>query len=368
MRIAVLGTRGFPGTQGGVEAHCENLYPKLVKAGCEVAVFTRKPYAKYCPSEFKGVTLIPLTCPKNKFLEAFLHTFKGIFAARKIKPDIIHIHAVGPSLLIPLARCLGFKVIMTNHGPDYERKKWNFLAKTALRWGERAGSIWADDIICISGGIAAAIKRKYNRDAHVIPNGVIIPEAVNTDIMLKKLGLKKERYILAVGRLVPEKGLHDLVEAFGNIKSGLKLVIVGRADHEDRYSLGLKEQARNNPDIILTGFLTGMPLKELYSNAGLFVLPSYYEGLPIVLLEAMSYGLPCVVSDIPANREVGLSEDRFFKPGDIKSLSGKIKEFINKPMSEGEKRSQIKLIAEKYDWTDIAKRTMEVYEKVIAKA
>lgn len=380
MKIAVVGTRGFPHVQGGVEAHCENLYTRMSKRGCEVVVFTRKPYVDITIDTYEGVKLVPLPCPKNKFLESFLHTFYGVFAAKKVHPDIIHVHAVGPALLIPVARLLGLKVVMTNHGPDYQRKKWGKLAKVILKLGESLGSRWADGIICISESIANSIREKYSRDVTVIPNGVTIPEILQTEDTLRKYGLDRGKYILAVGRFVPEKGFHDLINAFNHFQTlnskpqpsnfrlltgNWKLVIVGKADHEDRYSLDLKERAGKNNNIVLTGFLTGVPLQEVYSHAGLFVLPSYYEGLPIVLLEAMSYGLSCIASDIPANKNVGLLEDRFFKAGDVKALAIKIKEFVDKSLIAEEKRRQINMVAERYDWERIAEKTMEVYIKVL---
>lgn len=369
LKICVLGTRGFPQIQGGVEAHCENLYPHLVRKDCEVIVFTRKPYVNTPFDVYRGVRLIPLFSTKNKLLEAFLHTFIGVFAARIFSPDILHIHAIGPSLFIPFARLLGLKVIMTNHGPDYQRKKWGGIAKIILKLGEKFGSKYANGIICISEPIAEHITGEYKRNATVIPNGVTVPTRLHTEDTLRKYTLEKEKYLLAVGRFVPEKGFHDLIEAFNQFSTSnlrvviknWKLVIVGKADHEDRYSQDLKEKAYKNRNIILTGFLTGEPLCELYSHAGLFVLPSYYEGLPIVLLEAMSYGLSCIASDIPANRNVELPEKRVFRPGDINELCAKIHEFVDKPLNKEERRKQVDMIAEKYDWEKIAERTMEVY-------
>jgi len=375
MKVSVLGTRGFPQIQGGVETHCENLYPYLVKKGCEVMVFTRKPYVTYPQDTFKGVFLISLSCPKNKFLEAFLHTFRGVFAARKIHPDILHIHAIGPALFVPLARLLGFKVVMTHHGPDYERKKWNLVAKFILRLGEKWGCRGANGVICVSPVIAENIRKKFNVEAKVIPNGVTISETLKTDEILKKFNLEQNRYILAVGRFVPEKGFVGLIEAFRQVQSSKngnnscsnwKLVIAGDADHEDKYSLGLKELAKKTPGVIMTGFLYGQDLQELYSHAGLFMLPSYYEGLPIVLLEAMGYGLSCLASDIPANRSVELSTNRFFTLGDIRMMAEKIKYFIDKPLTEEEKTAQIKILTEKCNWDKIAQQTLEVYKGVIA--
>ncbi|MBV6465430.1 MAG: glycosyltransferase [Candidatus Brocadia sp. AMX3] len=373
LKIVVLGTRGFPNVQGGVEEHCRNLYPRLVKRGCDVVVLTRKPYVDPNLATYEDVHLIPLSCPKNKFLEAFTHTFLGIFFAKKMHPDLIHVHAVGPALFIPVARFLGLKVVMTNHGPDYQRKKWNKLAKMSLKLGERLGSRWANAIICISESIAEAIRKEYNREVTVIPNGVTIPEVLQTDDTLRKYGLQKGKYILAVGRLVPEKGFHDLMNAFNYFQTpkyqflndGWKLAIVGSADHEDQYSLDLKEKARKNCDIVLTGFLAGKSLSELYSHAGLFVLPSYHEGLPIVLLEAMIYGLSCIASDIPANRNVELSENRFFKVGDPEALAITMKEFVGKPTNENERRKQIDTIAKKFDWEKIAEKTLKVFTDAI---
>lgn len=366
IKIAVLGTRGFPNVQGGVEIHCENLYPRLTEKGCEVIIFTRKPYVDLTLYNYKGVKLIPLSCPKNKFLETFFHTLYGIFSAKKISPNILHIHAIGPSLFVPLARLFGLKVVMTNHGPDYERKKWGRLAKIVLRLGENLGSRWANKIICISETIAENVRRRYKQEAAVIPNGVIIPKILQSDDTLKKYSLEKGKYILSVGRFVPEKGFHDLIDAFNELRlNGWKLVIVGRTDHEDRYSRNLKKKAGKNTNIILTGFLIGKALQELYSHSGLFVLPSYYEGLPIVLLEAMSYGLPCIASDIPANRNVEISEDRFFKAGDIGSLISKIREFIDKPLSDEERRRQLTLIAERHNWDKIADATLKVYYSIL---
>lgn len=365
MRIAVLGTRGFPKVQGGIEAHCENLYPLLVDKGCEVIVFTRKTYVDIRIDQYKGVKFVHLPCLRSKYFEAFLHTFYGIFAAKKTKPSILHIHAVGPGLLVPIARFFRLKVVMTNHGPDYQRKKWKKPAKIVLRLGEKLGSKWANAIICISAQIAENVRRQYGRDSTVIPNGVIMPQISKSDDVLKKYGLVKGKYVLSVGRLVPEKGFDDLIEAFSELRlEGWMLVIAGGADHDDTYSFGLREKARRNNNVVMTGFLTRKPLQELYSHAGLFVLPSYYEGLPIALLEAMSYGLSCVASDIPANRNVGLGEDRFVAPSNIRGLSEKIMQFINTPFTHEQKVRQLKMIADKFDWSKIAEKTLEVYERV----
>jgi exopolysaccharide biosynthesis WecB/TagA/CpsF family protein len=395
MKIAVLGTRGFPGVQGGIEKHCEQLYTRLAKNGCDITVFARKPYVSFDHCMYKGVSVIAVDCTTNKYLEAVIHTFVCMVKARKLKPDILHIHGIGPSLYVPLARLLGFKIVITSHGPDYKRMKWPIWAKFCLRIGERIGSLYADEIITITKGIADDIKNMYRRNSNIIPNGVDRPIIVDSDESLKKFGLQKQKYVLTVGRFVPEKGFHDLIEAFNRQQTSnhrsqapahhsdrskytgqasrksqddkWKLVIVGSADHEDHYSRELKLKAKKNNCIILTGSLRGLPLEELYSHAGLFVLPSYYEGLSIVLLEAMSYGLSCVVSDITPNKYVGLSDDRYFKVGRVDLLEEKLKVFLNKPLKQEEKKEQIEMVAEKYSWDNIASETLKVYDSILHK-
>lgn len=366
IKIAVLGTRGFPGVQGGVETHCEMLYTQLAEHGCEITVFTRVPYVDSEPRSYKGVSLIPLRGPGNKYLEAVVHTFKGVLYARRLKPDILHIHAIGPSLFAPLARLLGMKVVVTTQGPDYERKKWNAFAKLFLKLCERMGMSFADEIIAVAENISCDIKRKYGRNTHVIPNGVDIPSILRTAGILEKFNLQQKRYILAVGRFVPEKGFDYLIDAFNSINiPDMKLVIAGSADHEDKYSRELRAKAEKNNNIVLTGFLTGRPLHELFAHARLFIMPSYYEGLPLALLEAMSYGLSCIVSDIPANRNVALSEDRFFRAGDTEELADRIREYAGKPWGDEEIKEQVAAIAEKYSWGKIAERTLEVYRAAL---
>lgn len=366
MKIAVTGTRGFPGVQGGIENHCEQLYTHLAENGCYITVFIRTPYIAPNLHTYRGVSLIPVSCPQNKYLEAFVHTFKSILKARSLKPDILHIHAIGPSVFTPLARLLGMKVVVTHHGPDYKRQKWSLPAKIFLRFCEWIGMTCANEIITITQDISDNIKSKFGRWAAVIPNGVEIPTLTDTDETLIKFGLQKKRYILTVGRFVPEKGFDYLIDAFneGDFENW-KLVIVGEADHKDEYCRDLKIKASKNSNVVLTGFLTGQPLEELYSHAGLFVLSSYYEGLPIVLLEAMSYGLSCIASDIKANRNVDLYEDRFFRAGDIEALTMKIREFIHKPWGEDNKENQKKMIFKKYNWEDIANKTMNVYRQIV---
>lgn len=368
MRIVVTGLRGFPNVQGGVERHCEKLYTNLIKNGCEITVFTRRPYVNPKIKNYKGVNLITVKCPKNKYLEAIVHTFKCVLKAKRLRPDILHIHAIGPSLFTPLARLLGMRVVMTHHGPDYKRGKWPLPAKLFLKSCEMIGVRFANKVIAIADNIADDLKRGYSVDAVVIPNGVDIPEPVNGEETLKRFGLRKGHYILAVGRFVPEKGFDYLIEAFNRIQGAgykiqedWKLVIVGDADHEDKYSLKLKEKAQRVKDVVLTGFQKGRSLAELYSHAGLFVLPSFYEGLPIALLEAMSYGLSCIASDIPANRCIRLDNERYFKPGDIEDIMKKIKEFINRKWDDIDKRGQIEYLFKEYNWEMIAKKTKEVY-------
>lgn len=366
VRIFVTGTRGIPNIPGGVEKHCQELYPLIAAMGHEVFLATRRSYVVDPQTQWQGVRLVHTFCPRSKSLEAIVHTFIAILKARWLGADLVHIHAVGPGLMAPLARLLGLRVVVTNHGPDYDRQKWGRAAKMMLRLGEYLGGRFANEVIVISKVIAGIIRERCGRSSHLIYNGVPLPETSASVDHLVRFGIRPAGgYILAVARFVPEKGLHDLVEAFTALKGDHQLVIAGDADHATEYSKGLREQASRDKRIILTGYVTGEPLHQLYSHAGLFVLPSYHEGLPIVLLEAMSYGLSVLVSDIPANREVDLSAERYFQPGHVDGLREKLSELGKERVTAQEQEHFRTRIKQDYNWSRIAEQTVAVYKKAL---
>lgn len=416
MKIVVTGTRGIPNVMGGVETHCEELFPRIAAMGEDVTVIRRKSYVNDGLKEWKGVKLVDIETPKKKSFEAIIHTYRAINMAKKLGADILHIHAIGPALLTPYAKMLGMKVVFTHHGPDYDRDKWGKAAKMVLKMGERMGCMFADDVIVISDVIRNLIKEKYGRtkNVHLIYNGVSKPEICDYPEYFEELGIKKGRYILGMCRFVPEKNLHHLVEAFNIIKNeelkikkqssalaneelrikkqgsaqadeelrikeqgsaqadeelrikkqdsalanyelnDVKLVLAGDTDFEDDYSRGLKEMARKN-GVVLTGFVKGRKLHSLLTNCMCYCLPSSHEGLPIALLEAMSYGVKVIVSDIPANLEVGLPQNDYFHVGNVDELAKKLNDVMTHPVEH------IEYDMTKYDWDKIAREVKEVY-------
>jgi glycosyltransferase involved in cell wall biosynthesis len=368
MRIFVTGTRGIPDIPGGVEKHCQELYPLIAAQGHEVIVATRKSYVTGgFRRSWRGVRLVHIYAPHKKSLEAIVHTFLCVMKARLLRPDVVHIHAVGPGLIVPFARMLGLRVVVTNHGPDYDRQKWGKTAKAMLRLGEYLGGKFANEVIVISEVIADIVRIRCGRESNLIYNGVPLPENSTAKDYIEHIGAYPGKYVLAVSRFVPEKGLDPLVRAFEGVDGEYQLVIAGDADHETDYSRNLKQMIGKNPRIIHTGYITGEPLRQVFSHARLFVLPSFHEGLPIALLEAMSYGLPVLVSDIPANLEVGLPADRYFKCGDEGDLRDKMTSLLKKGLTDAERRDMRLLIAEKYNWPKIAEQTVQVYRKALGK-
>jgi glycosyltransferase involved in cell wall biosynthesis len=362
MNIVVIGTRGIPNIMGGVETHCEQLYPRIAAMGHNVTVIRRSSYVtdNNRITDYKGVKLIDVFAPRKKSIEAIVHTFLAIIKARTLKPDVLHIHAIGPSILVPFARLLGMKVVMTNHGPDYDRDKWGRLAKFVLKTGERFGSVCSNRVIVISKTIADIVAKKYGRtDTDLIYNGVETPvKSRNTDY-LEYLGLKPQKYIVALGRFVKEKGFHDLINAFVKLNcTDYKLVIAGDADHEDDYSRALKQQASETDGVVLTGFIRGEKLNQIMTNAALFVLPSYHEGLPIALLEALSYNLNVLVSDIPANQIACLDKSDFFETGNVESLASA----LNSKISNNVFNRSYDLSC--YNWDFIARQVVDLYNQL----
>ncbi|MCS7232022.1 MAG: glycosyltransferase family 4 protein [Elusimicrobiota bacterium] len=369
MKIYVIGIRGFPNVQGGAEKRCEKLFTRLAKFGLDIKVFARKSYFPKNSrlKEWNGIKFLYLFSPRIKGFETFIHSFVSSLICLFEKPDVLHYQNMGPALFLPMTKFFGIKTIVTFDSINYLHQKWGWFAKFILKLGEYFSVKFADKIIVVSKYIENYLEKKYKKnDFILIPNGVEPQEILPPGETLKKFNLEPKKYIFNVSRLVPEKGLHDLILAYRDIKNPqFKLVIVGDADHETSYSKNLKKLAQTIPGIVLTGVLTGRPLQELYSNARLFVLPSYYEGLPLALLEALSYGLPVLVSDIPAHREIPLPNYRYFHVGDYEELKQKILELYNKGISDKEKEFIFEYLKENHNWDKIAERVLEVYKNLV---
>lgn len=364
MKIAVTGTRGIPSVQGGVETHCEELFPRIAALGADVTLFRRKSYTASTPglTLFKGVRLVDIPTPRKKAFEAIVHTFRAVVRARRLGAGLVHIHAIGPALLVPFAKLLGMKVVMTHHGFDYEREKWGAPARRMLRLGERLGARHADAVIVISEHIRRRLAGDYGRtDTDLIYNGVPRPSLADKADYIEELGLQPGQYVVALGRFVKEKNFHLLMQAFDRVRpEGVRLVVAGDADMPDAYSESLKRLAAAT-GTVLTGFIRGEKLRQLLTHARLFVLPSTHEGLPISLLEAMSYGLDVLVSDIDANTISQLDPADFFAVGDIDSLC----EALRRKLAAPARRREYRL--EDYDWDVIASKTMDVYRRVLGR-
>ncbi len=364
MKIFVTGTRGIPGVQGGVETHCEKLYPLVADTQHEITIIRRSNYAvDKSLKKIMGVVIKDLPSIRSKHFEAFFHTFISVFYARFAGADIVHIHAVGPALVTPLARLLGLKVVVTHHGLDYEREKWGRLARFSLRMGEYLGVHFANRVIVISEHIRNHLLQRYpsyNRMT-LIHNGVELPCESAGTAFLKELGVEPNGYILAVGRFVKEKGFDKLLDAFQSLDTGkIKLVIAGDADFQDSYAMMLKKKSLAARNVCLAGFVKGTKLAELYTHARLFILPSSHEGLPIALLEAMSYGCPILASDIPANRGVRLPSYCYCDCTTSRSIANVLEHVLNSRRMD----APVAYDLSAYDWRNIAKQTKTVYDEL----
>lgn len=324
VRLAAIGLRGIPDVQGGIESHAQSLYPLLVEAGFDVTVHARKAFvAGDAPRLWRGVRIEPSWSPRRAGWEALVHSVVAMLRAKRQGAELLHIHGIGPALVAPIARLLGFRVVVTHHGRDYERDKWGVFAKRLLRMGERLGARYAHRVICVAQNDAERLNELFGAGTAVsIPNGAPRLAPPTAPEVLSELGLVPGRYVLNVARLVPEKRQLGLVAAFGKLAPpDWKLVLVGSAQNRSEYPDAVERAASRFPHCVMAGQRSGAELSSLYANAGLFVLPSAHEGLPITLLEALSFGLPCIASDIPANREIGLPDDCYFPVDDDVALA-----------------------------------------------
>jgi len=380
MRIAFIGQKGIPAHFGGIERHVEELSTRLAAAGNEVFVYGRPWYLKGREDEinsrkYKGVNLVILPSIKSKHLDAISHTFISTIHALFQSYDVIHYHGVGPSLLAWLGRVFrpSTKVVTTFHCIDRKHQKWGFFSRLALRLGEWCACRFTHQTIVVSKTLHEYCSQTYECEAVYIPNGVCLPDLSQKNeraAVLKKFGLESNKYLLMVSRLVRHKGAHYLIEAFNQISADYpdyKLAIVGGSAFTDDYVKSLKAMAAGNPKIVFTGYENGENLRDLFVNSYAVVHPSESEGLPIAVLEAMSYGKIVLASDILENLEVidggyGLS----FHNKDINDLALKLRYVLEGPQEitriglKGRDR-----VAVEYDWNDIVKKTIAVYQNLI---
>jgi starch synthase len=363
MTIHVLGTRGFPDIQGGVETHCAELYTRISTfKGIKIRVYRRSGYVnnKGSSIEFENIEFVDVWTPKNKYLETFFHTFLCTLMSLTKRPDLVHFHNIGPGLFIPLVRLFGIRTVFTYHSQNYLHKKWNFFSRAVLVLGELMSLKFSSQVIFISTEMQKLMTKKYKiRNSIYITNGVNINARSTSTSYIDSINVRSLKYILAVGRITEEKGFDLLIRAFSNLKEGYKLVIAGNADMNSRYSKDVMDSSKNN-NVILPGFIKGEPLMELYSNAALFAFPSYHEGLPIALLEAMSYNLNILASDITANLEIGLDKDSYFESGNEEDLKNKLEKKLSNetPLKSVNYETILK---SKYNWDKSAIETYDAY-------
>ena len=365
----MLGHKRIPSREGGVEIVVGELATRMRSAGYEVTCFNRKghhiggaDFDTEALKEYRGVKIKRVLTIDKKGLAAMTSSFFAAVKAAFGRYDVVHFHAEGPCAMMWLPKLFGKKCIATIHGLDHQRAKWGKFASWYIRMGEKCAVNLADNIVVLSENVQKYFLETYGRETVFIPNGVNIPEKAEADEIKASFGLDKDGYILFLGRLVPEKGVHYLIEAFKNIKTDKKLVIAGGASDSASYAEELELLAGNDPRIVFTGFVEGKTIDELYSNAYVYVLPSDLEGMPLSLLEAMSYGNCCLTSDIPECASVVGECGVTFAGGDVRMLEEKLQMLCNEPDTVASyRKNSAEFICGRYNWDDVTKKTLELY-------
>lgn len=369
LRVAMFGQKRLS-REGGIEIVVKELCTRMARDGCQVTCYNRSGHhvsgAEYDEKiEYEGIRQKSVLTIEKKGLAAVSSSaFAALYSALG-KYDVIHIHAEGPAFFAWLPKMFGKRVVVTVHGIDWQREKWKSgFGSKFIRQGEKNAVKYADEIIVLSKGVQDYFKKVYGRETNFIPNGVNRPKLRAAEQISEKFGLSKDSYILFLGRLVPEKGIRYLIEAFKQVKTDKKLVIAGGSSDTDSFERELKDLAKNDERIIFTGFVQGSLLDELYSNAYIYTLPSDLEAMPLSLLEAMSYGNCCLVSDIPECTEVVEDKALIFKKSDVSDLWEKLQDVCNHPENVMElKKEAADFICKKYDWDDVVEKTRELYRR-----
>ena len=369
LKIAMIGHKRIPSREGGVEIVVDELSTRMVKLGCRVDAYNR--YGKHTAGKkfdqrrgkyYHGIRLITIPTPKSSSLNAIVYSFFAALRALFGRYDVIHFHAEGPCIMLLIPKLFGIRVVATIHGLDWQRSKWGNFASDMLKLGEKIAAKYADEVIVLSRNMQDYFLENYGRKTHFIPNGITRPQIRKAELIRERYGLEKDGYILFLARIVPEKGLHYLIEAFYQMKTDKKLVIAGGSSHSHAYMEQIREMASRDERILMTDFVHGQCLEELYSNAYLFVLPSDVEGMALTLLEAMSFGNCCLVSDIKENTEVVEEHAVTFRKGDVEDLKRKLSELLNSPERvEAIRRESQEFICAKYNWDEVVTETLKLY-------
>lgn len=370
LRIAMIGQKGIPASFGGVERHVEEIGARLAALGDEVTVYCRANYCDGTGDTYRGMRLRALPTLGTKHLDTITHSAWSTLAAMRERPDIVHYHALGPGLVAPIPRWLSpARVVLTVHGLDNERAKWGAVARTVLGAGHWMSARVPDATVVVSHALADHYARRFGRDVTYIPNGVTTPTPRPPDAIGARHGLGTGSYLLFVGRLVPEKAVDLLIRAYRRIPGDRRLVIAGDSSFSDEYVTRLHRLAHDDPRVLFVGYAYGELLAELYTNAAGFVLPSYLEGMALTLLEAVSYGVPVVASDIEPNREVGPDRPgyRLFPAGDEDALRRALCRVL---ADRGRERAAARTLRERvlaeYRWDVAARSTRDLYRSLSA--
>lgn len=367
LRIAFLGMKCMPALgQGGVEIVVEELSTRMAKLGHQVTCYNRsgKQGGKKGLTTYKGVRIVNVPTIDKRGLAAMSASTVAAIRAAFGPYDVVHFHAEGPCAMLWLPKLMGKRCIATIHGLDHQRAKWGKLASTYIMLGEKCAVRFADEVIVLSKGVQDYFQKTYGRKTRFIPNGVNRPKLHEADLIRKKYGLEKDGYILFLARLVPEKGLNYLIQAYRQVQTDKKLVIAGGTSDTDQFVKELKALAAGDDRILFTGFVRGQMLEELYSNAYLYTLPSDLEGMPLSLLEAMSYGNCCLVSDIAECTEVVEDKAMVFRQGNVEDLREKLQTACDQEkLVQGYKKNAAEFICGKYDWDEVAAETVRLYYK-----
>lgn len=360
LRISMVGSRGIPATYSGIEKGLEEICPRLVKRGHQVSVYASTDIAD---REFQGVQIRPLPAIDTKHLETLTRVILSVGQEMVGRSDVVHFHALGPSVFSLLPRVVGKKTVATVHGLDWQREKWGWVARQALRLGEMASARFPDATVVVSPVLQEYYQSKYGVSPAFIPNGINPPNIRAPRLIRDEYDLSPGGYLLFASRLVPEKGCHHLIAAFKQLETEKRLVIAGGSGHTDAYVAQLRAAARDDPRILFTGFVSGAKLEELFSNAYLYVLPSDIEGLSVSLLEAMSYRRCVVTSDIPENVYVAGAERGFsFRRGDPDALAHVLSVLLSRPELVAETGAEAqKYVLKRYTWDRIVDQLEAVY-------
>lgn len=364
MKIAIIGSRGYPYVYSGYETFVKELSERLVRKGIDTTIYCHKNLFKKRPEKINNINLVYIAGFKSKYLSQFFHSFFSFVHCIFNKPDLILAVNVANGPFGIISKIFKIPTLINVDGLEWKRPKWKGLGSLYFKLAAKTATIFFDIIINDSEEMRKIYLNQFKIDSKVISYGS--PEITNHNNQLSNFGLNELEYFLVVGRLIPDNNVDLIIDGFLKSNTNKKLVIVGDVPYNDRFSKKIKKIS--NERIFMTGYINDPNvLYELYVKSYAYIHGHEFGGTNPTMIKALAYGTAILALDTPFNNEM-LQKEKFgfYFSKDSNSIKSLI-ELMDNDISRIKfmKQNSHKGITKKYDWDCITESYIKVFNSLL---